>query len=369
MRVLQVVSSLRIGGAEKIVKDLSIALKNRGNVVDVAVFDGTDSTLKRELLENSCRVYEFSKRGRIYSPLNIIRLLRIIESYDIIHTHNTAPQYIAAVCSLFKRAVYITTEHNTTNRRRNKSYFLPFDRWMYSRYNTIVCVSEEVNKNMILYLGDFSSHLNLKTISNGVDVDKFFKATGYDRRFFCKSAIGKFVVCMVAGFRKQKDQDTLIRSFAFLPKNQFELWLVGDGERREILERLVASLSLQSNVIFWGIRSDIAAILHTSDAVVMSSHYEGLSLSCVEGMSVGRPFISSDVMGLREIVANAGILFPPGDFKALSEIILSLSKNKELCAKVSDQCYAKAMNYSISSMVNNYDSLYSKLTKHVADSV
>jgi len=359
MRILQVISSLRVGGAEKIVKDLTIALNNRGNEVEVAVFDGTDSPIKRELIEKGCTIYEFSSSGSIYSPLNIIRLLRLIKSYDIIHTHNTAPQFFAAICSLFNRAVYITTEHNTINRRRGIRFFLPFDKWMYSRYNAIVSVSEDVNKNLKEYIGAFSSRLNLIVISNGVDVNRFYNASGYDRERFCKSSVGKYVVCMVAGFRKQKDQDTLIRAFSFLPKDRFELWLVGDGERRKELEELVSSLDLDSNVVFWGIRSDVAAVLHTSDAIVMSSHYEGLSLSSLEGMAVGKPFIASDVDGLRDIVKEAGLLFPHQNEKTLAEIIQSLSNDSEMSRNISTRCFKRASCYSLEKMVDRYESLYS----------
>lgn len=361
MRILQVISSLRVGGAETIVKDLTIALNSRGNVVDVAVFDGTDSPLKRELLEKGCRVYEFSKRGNIYSPLNIVRLLRLSKSYDIIHTHNTSPQFIAAICSLFIRAVYITTEHNTTNRRRGNLLFLPFDRWMYSRYNTIVCVSEDVSNNLKEYIGAFSSCSNLKTISNGIDVDRFYRVSGYDRESFCKSSVGKFVVCMVAGFRKQKDQDSLIRSFTFLPKDHFELWLVGDGDRRDELRQLVSSLDLSSNVVFWGIRSDVAEILHTADAIVMSSHYEGLSLSSIEGMSVFKPFIASKVDGITDVVDGAGILFTHQDYYGLAEILIHLDEDVKYYQEVAERCYIRARKYDIINTVLEYERLYKVL--------
>lgn len=356
MRILQVISSLRVGGAEKIVKDLTIALNNRGNMVDVAVFDGTDSPLKRELIEKGCVIYDFSSSS-IYSPLNIVRLLRLIKSYDIIHTHNTSPQFFAAFCSLFNRAVYITTEHNTTNRRRGIRFFLPLDKWMYSRYNAIVSVSEDVNKNLKEYIGAFSSRLNLIVISNGVDVNQFYNASGYDRGRFCKSSVGKYVVCMVAGFRKQKDQDTLIRAFSLLPKDRFELWLVGDGERRKELEELAMSLDL-SNIVFWGIRSDVAEILHTADAIVMSSHYEGLSLSSIEGMSVSKPFISSDVDGLREIVFGAGLLFPHQNAQALANLLLQLCSNQEFGRIVGNKCFERASHYSLDQMIRQYESLY-----------
>lgn len=359
MRILQVISSLKVGGAEKIVKDLSIALNNRGNKVDVAVFDGTDSPLKRELIDSGCQVYEFSKSGNVYSVFNIIKLLRLIRSYDIVHTHNTSPQFFAAICSLFVKKIFITTEHSTSNRRRNNPLWLLIDKWMYSRYDKIVCVSDSVRNNLVSYLGGTLYLEKIDTVYNGVDVVFFHEAEGYDRLSFCPESANKFVVCMVAGFRKEKDQDTVIRAFSFLPKDRFELWLVGDGERRKELEELVKSLDLSSNVVFWGIRSDVAAVLHTSDAIVMSSHYEGLSLSSLEGMSVGKPFIASDVDGLRDIVKEAGLLFPCQDEKTLAEIIRSVSNDSEMSRSISTRCLQRANCFSLETMVDRYEAHYS----------
>ena len=232
---------------------------------------------------------------------------------------------------------------------------------MYSRYNKIVCVSDSVRDSLSNYLGRGFKLEKINTIYNGIDVDLYHETKGYNRLSFCPEAVNKFIVCMVAGFREEKDQDTLIRAFSLLPRDEFVLWLVGDGERRRDLNQLVSILDLDSNVYFWGIRSDIAALLHTADAIVMSSHHEGLSLSSIEGMSVGKPFISSDVAGLREIVGDSGILFPYRDSNALAEIIMELAKDKTKYTKVSDLCYERAKKYSIKEMVKQYCKLYSEL--------
>ena len=129
---------------------------------------------------------------------------------------------------------------------------------------------------------------------------------------------------MVAGFRYQKDQDTLIRAMQHLPKNKFELWLVGDGERRGDLEALAIMFGLKDVVKFWGLRGDVPSLLKSSDIVVLSSHIEGFGLAAVEGMSAGKPFIASDVDGLNDVVRGAGLLFRHGDDKQLAELITTL---------------------------------------------
>ncbi len=190
-----------------------------------------------------------------------------------------------------------------------------------------------------------------------MDVTALHQATPIDRRSI-GSDDKKFVAVMVAGFREAKDQDTLIRAVSKLPKERFELWLVGNGTRRHQLESLVDSLQLKERVRFLGIRMDVPNILKAADVVVMSSHWEGLSLSNIEGMSVGKPFVASDVNGLREVTEGYGILFPHGDDEALASIILQLSEDKAYYQKVADHCYERARQFDISKMVEAYNEIY-----------
>ena len=165
---------------------------------------------------------------------------------------------------------------------------------------------------------------------------------------------------MIAGFRHQKDQDTLIRAMAQLPGN-YSLQLVGDGPRRGELENLIAKLQLGDRVKLLGIRTDIPDILAHSDVVVLSSHWEGLSLSSIEGMASGRPFVASDVDGLREIVKGYGILFPHQDCRALASAIRQLCENPEEYRRVAERCQARAKQYDISLMAKKYNEVYQEI--------
>ena len=93
----------------------------------------------------------------------------------------------------------------------------------------------------------------------------------------------------------------------------------------------------------------------------MSSHFEGLSLSSVEGMCVGKPFIASDVDGLHEVVSGAGILFPHQNPEALAEVVIKLDKNHDQYQHVADTCRARASQYDISKMVDGYSTVYKSL--------
>ena len=194
------------------------------------------------------------------------------------------------------------------------------------------------------------------TINNGVDVEKIHTAHPID-----DLKTDKFVIVMVAGFREAKDQDTVIRAMALLPKEQFELWLVGDGVRRRNLELTIDNLQMKDRVRLLGLRTDVPNILKTADVVVMSSHWEGLSLSNIEGMSAGKPFVASDVNGLREVTQGYGLLFPHGDDEALAKIILRLSQDKNYYQENASRCYERAKEYDIQKTVEGYFRVYEEL--------
>lgn len=353
MKILQVITSLHIGGAEKLIVDMVPLYHEQGFQVDVLLFDGTDTPFKRQLQEKGVTIYEFGRGGSVYNPLYIFKLIPFLRKYDIVHTHNTACQLFAALGSMLCSVILVTTEHNTSNRRREWKWYRLLDKWMYGRYQSIICISDKAKDNLCKYLG---TNKNIQIIYNGIDC-RFYSTVQEDHSL----RTGKIIVTMVAGFRYQKDQDTLIKALQYLPVGEYELWLVGDGERRMFLESLVKKLGLQDCVRFWGIRSDIAIILRSSDVIVMSSHFEGLSLSSIEGMSVGRPFIASDVDGLHEITKGAGILFPHEDEKALASVLHQLKEDKMYYQQIANQCMQRAFQYDIRKTVSAYLEVYNNL--------
>jgi glycosyltransferase involved in cell wall biosynthesis len=149
-----------------------------------------------------------------------------------------------------------------------------------------------------------------------------------------------------------------------LPSN-YHLQLVGHGEREAELKAFCDNNDLNSRVSFMGLRMDIPDVLDESDIIVLSSHWEGLSLSSIEGMASGRPFIASDVDGLHEIVNGAGVLFPHGDDKALAEAVRSLCENPEYYHSVAMACQSRAKEYDISVMADGYADLYESLMVEV----
>lgn len=356
MKILHVITTLFIGGAEKLLVDILPRLKKAGHEVDLLVFNGTYTKFREELEEAEIMILDCGEETSVYNLKNLFKLRSIIGNYDIVHTHNTSPQFFAAIASIGKNTKLITTEHSTNNRRRNWRVFALLDRWMYSKYNAIICISEKTKKHLLHFIGTIPS--SIITINNGVDVTFFNNASPLTE--ITEEFKGKILIAQVAAFRFEKDQPTTIKSLKYLPK-QFHLLLIGDGPLRKECELISKNLGLENRVHFLRNRWDIHKILKTVDFVVMSSKWEGFGLSAVEGMAAGKPVLASDVDGLREVVKGAGILFKPSDSKSLANEILKLYHSPELYKNTVFKCEQRAKQFDISKMTERYLKVYNDL--------
>lgn len=358
LKVLHVITSLRTGGAERIMVDLLPRLRERGLVVELAVLDGTQTDFYSALEALGIRIHMLGMGVRaMHSPCCIPALRRLMRQFDVIHTHNTPCQFFVAIASVgMKQAPkLVTTEHSTMNRRRNSFLFRLLDKWMYGRYNKIIGVSDSTTLSLLNYLHGLQQSI---TINNGIAVDAFLHATAAQDIMEAFGQNKRLV--MSAAFRYPKDHETVIRALHLLP-DDYHLLLAGDGNRRKIVEEFVEQEQLSQRVHFLGNRNDVANVLKAADVIVMSSRYEGLSLSSLEGLASGRPVVASDVPGLREIVGDAGLLFPQGDAQALAKTILDLEENATLCQQTIEKGLQRARQYDISTMIEAYWQVYQNL--------
>lgn len=350
------ITSLQTGGAEKLMVDLLPRLREKGADVDLAVFQHSETDFYHRLLESRVTVHRLSE-NKVYSPKNLYKLKKLIDGYDIIHAHNSICQLYTALSGIGKNKILVTTEHSTSNRRRSMPCYAPIDRWMYSRYDKIICISKKAETQLRKHLRRDDS--KILTINNGIDVSAYENALpATDLRSHFPE--GSRLITMVGSFRDAKDQDTLITGLSLLPE-RFKLLLVGQGERRRRLEMAVKDANVAARVYFTGVRNDIPCVLKASDYVAMSSHWEGLSLSSVEGMASGRPMLASDVNGLREVVDGGGLLFSQGDAREFADLVLKLDRDNSFYESISERGKARARMFDISKMVEGYMRVYSEL--------
>jgi len=355
MKILQVITTLQTGGAENLVSELVPLMNDETHQVDILLFDGEETPFKKKLEDGGYHVITIGKSNNVYDARLIFRLIPIIKRYDIVHTHNTACQFFVAIAKVISRAKckLVTTEHSTENKRRTIKWFKPIDKWMYRQYDKIISISEIATNYLVKYIG---YKYPVVTIPNGVNIAKFRNTEAHPEY----RNIDDVIITMVAAFRVGKDQDTIIRALTKLPEN-YKAWIIGDGIRKNEIESLIENLNLNGRVKLWGVRMDVPQLLKSSDVIVMSSRYEGLSLSSIEGMSVGKPFIASDVKGLHQTTVDAGILFPYQDVDALAKEILHLMTDTDYYKMIADRCLKRAEDFDISKTVEGYRKVYDGL--------
>ena len=355
MKILQVINSLGIGGAEKLVMDSTLWLSKKEDIVDVLLLNGAETDFKYALIKDGIRVFSLGNKNNIYNPILIFKIISFLKEYDLVHVHLFPAQYWVVIANFLSgsKIRLVTTEHSTSNRRRYIWAFKWIDRLIYKYYDKIIAISPQTKEALAHYIGNDEY---ITTIFNGVNLQFITSSLPYLKKELVGDQKAKIII-QVAGFRLEKDQDTVIDALKKLPED-VHLVLVGDGPRKVVCEEKVRRLDIESRVHFLGLRTDVPRLLKTADVVVMSSHWEGFGLAAVEGMAAGKPVIVSNVPGLAEIVKGHGLLFEKGNEWELSELLKQLFNTQDFYDKIAFQCLNRASSFSIDKMMKQYREVY-----------
>jgi glycosyltransferase involved in cell wall biosynthesis len=327
MKIVHVVYSLDMGGAEVLVAQLCRMQRANGHQVSVCAYSRLGSV--GELLrDEGVEIYvpgEAHPATTIYRYFQHFRALRP----DVVHCHNVAPTIQAALAARLAGAKSVVST-------RHSLVAPPYNR------------AEETKYGAMAWFCDWIAGICEVTCNNlrgapMAHVDKIVRvyngATAIERVPF--DALGKrgFTLLFVGRLAEVKNLETLIRAVAIAVKEVpgLEFWVVGDGPVRAGLEALAAELGVAASVRFWGQRLDTAQFFCAADAFAMSSVSEGLPMSLLQAMSIGVPAVVTDVGGMAEVVrlSGAGLLAPVGDFTAMAEAIVAMAGDAELRAEFS----------------------------------
>jgi len=363
MKVLHIINSLGTGGAEKLLVDTLPLYVANGIDVELLLLNGTRTEFLDRLQKSSVKIHHLGYSS-LFNPLLIFRIIPYLDDYDLIHVHLFPALYWVSLAKVLSRAKskLVFTKHSTSNRRMELSFISRgIERCIFRRYSKIVNISSEVDvrlKQLLKFPLD-----RFVLIQNGVDLTEIGDALPSNEFFFgeIKGGDAKILI-QVSSFRTPKDQQTLIRAMALLPK-QIKLLLVGDGPQRPECEDLARNLRVLSRIKFLRTRTDVPQLLKIADIVILSSGFEGFGLALVEGMAARKPVIGSDVPGIKGTIANAGISFPKGDSAILAERILELISDSKHYNSVAEACFERAKEFDLKLMIQKHLELYDDLMK------
>lgn len=352
MKILQVISSLETGGAQKLLSDLLPLIAEKHEVTLLVNKD--INNIFTQKIKNSNVRYICSNLPNLYSLKNYFVLRKMIGQYDIIHVHLFPLIYWVSIASIFKKTNLIYTEHSTSNKRRDKWYFRPIERWMYSRYKRIISISQQTQDAIMTWLKADSNDKRFTIVNNGIKLSAFHKHK--------ESSNSKRNIIMVSRFVPSKDQITVIRALTMLPDN-INVTFLGDGETMNRCKNEAERLGVRERIVFAGQQDDITTWFTKADIAIQSSNWEGFGLAAVEAMAAGLPVIASNVDGLRQVVEGAGLLFPKGDAKTLSKLILQTLTDNSVYQEISEKCRNRSLLYDIQNTANLYVSIYEEVVE------
>ena len=306
IRVLQVVPSFNVGGAEGLV--LTYLRKFDRSCMDMKAvsFYAPSGSIYDEIIKaEKLPVTYLNKKGPL--DISFVKQLKAeIEGFnpDVIHTHMSALKYVVMAGTLGKPIFHTIHSEVLTDAG---IYDRLVNRVLFKKYKvTPIALHEGLREDINNYYGC----TNTVVVSNGIDVDKFKNGVSIRDKLGIDEE--SFVLCHVGSFSKPKNHEFLIKVFKKVLeyKPNASLILVGGGVLEDSIRKHVLDEGLDGKVLFLGNRTDVANILKSSDVFVFPSLYEGFGIAVLEAEASDMPAVVSDKVPASICKANNVKLLP-----------------------------------------------------------
>lgn len=354
IRLVHILTSFDIGGAEQLVLDLCRRFdRTRFDVTVVAVVRG--GPLRSEFHDVGIPTEVVGKRTRV--GLGTIRhltaLLRDLRP-TIVHTHLFGGDTWGRIAALRAGVRHlISTEHNVN---LDEGFVKrAVKRWLGARTERIIAVSDAVRNYSVNV--DRVPPGKVVVILNGVDLERFHPVPREVRgaRFL---SVGRLV--------PQKGHDILLDAFAVLRDAlpRATLTIVGDGPMRPQLMEQVRAYRIADRVTFLGLRRDLPDLYARADIAVFPSRWEGLGIAAIEAAASGLPVIATAVGGFQEVIRDqeTGILVPVGDAVVLADAMRDLASDPARQVLLGHAARRHVeRHFDIRAVVARYEELYEQI--------
>jgi len=330
MRVLHVISSGGMYGAESVILNMSRTLNEGPHHSTLGVFLNS-SKPNLQLHESAAREginsHLIPCKGRLdRTAIRLIRKLAAETVADVVHAHGYKADMYVYFALRGSGIPLISTCHTWYDHDPKDRFFGVVDRWILRSYESIVAVSEGV-REQLLKAGVRADKVGI--IPNGIDLRAFDRASAVVKGEFGWSDCP--LVGMVGRLSTEKGVDVFLAAAARvlnqLPDAKFVV--IGDGPDRAKLDALIDEFGIGSSVRMLGHRDDMPAVYASLDLMVSSSRREGLPMAILEGMASRLPLLATPVGGVPTVVLDGrtGVLVPTEDPAALATRIVELLRD------------------------------------------
>ncbi|MCS7208501.1 MAG: glycosyltransferase [Fimbriimonadales bacterium] len=367
--VFQVINSLGTGGAESFVVNL-LRYLNREKYQPVCVcLSGPKHTHNEALVEGlGVPLYYLRGSNLTLAWLHNRMFNALFKQFrpQIVHTHLSGIRYALPLAIKHRTPVRVHTLHNLAEKeigeRANRLVRILAFRYRIGGFIP-VAIAQEVARTVEAVYG----YKNPPVILNGIPVEEYTPNPSQRMELRCECGVepNATVIVHIGRFMEQKNHPLLLQAFSRLRRDQpVYLWLVGGGELLEPMQQLARELGIAERVRFWGVRSDVPALLSAADIFTLPSRYEGNPLSVMEAMAAGLPVVATAVGGVPELVEEgvSGFLTPNEDVEALTAALQRLVDNVELRRQMGEAALKRVREkFDIRHTVRAYEALYEEI--------
>lgn len=369
-RILFAISNLTYGGIQTQALILAKEYQNQGAQIFFFWHDKLeDNFVKNELINNNFKIIDgrfindnfwksYSWKLNKYIPL--IKTALLIRWYRIDYVIPYQNKLCYFLGSIHKYSGVKKTIFHIRNTVLEKK---PKKNWLLNcalkNNPTIIANSNHARIKFKKIYGD-KYDLDMHTIYNAIKIRKIDKTINWKKFFNVEEE--DFIVTVIANFFNEKDYLTVFKAWKlFLDKSKSnsKLLIAGDEGirgRRLLYEKEIKSMGLENHVIFLGRTPHNIELLSITDCNILSSKNEGLPNSVIETLAMGKPFLGTDIDGIKEVVGEAYPipLFKKGDFKALQERILKIYNQEYDLKAVQSYSLERFKLYNVKNLIKNY---------------
>ena len=355
-RVLVAVKGLGLGGAERLISEGARVWDRENFDYHVAYALPWKDQLVADLLSQEVPVHCVGRVGAssIPSAVGLGRLVGRIRP-DVIHSHLPT---MGIVARLTAKGPHVYTEHNLV-----ESYRWPTrvaNRMTYQRNSAVIAVSQAVAESLAGYPGP-PAQVIMNAVACRYDATR---AKAAREELGIDSTVP--LVVHVGNIRPGKGHQTLIEAARLLKSELGDVLVVSIGAEKWVgdLQRLIElarSSGVGGYLRFLGRRSDALDFVSAADVYVNPADVEGLPVSLLEAMALGRPVVATAVGGVPGLIDHeeTGLLVParsPGQLaEAVKQILIDRPMAHELGQKARDHV---ERNHGLASMVRSIEKVY-----------
>lgn len=339
-KVLFLIHTLSAGGAEKILVNLANGIDKEKyditvmTVIDTGVFrkDLNDDIEYKSIFKNPFSSKKPKKQVKPGNPLNkknkLIKLLakfyvmfwkvvpmKLVHKLFIGNKYDTEIAFLEGICAKIisgssnERSEKISWIHvDMMNHNKSEAVFWNRDLEMqcYDKFSKIICVSNNVKSSFIEKFPINEEKILVRY--NPVDTNEILHKAKED--VLDVEISDKKIVCSVGRLVTQKGYDRLLRVHNTLIKEglDYELWIIGEGNKRKELEDYIENNNLRNSVKLIGFKENPYKYISKSDIFVCSSRAEGFSTVATEATILGKPIVTVNCSGMKELLGESNEL-------------------------------------------------------------